>query len=63
MHWCALNDLQIQAVHTEGSNNRISDCLSKWDLDIKFQQEFHRLTAGVETKEVYIENIEFIDLF
>ena len=63
MHWCALHDLQISAVYIDGSSNRNSDCLSMWDLDIKFQQEFYRLTAGVETKEVQIENTEFIDLY
>ena len=61
MHWCALNDLQIRVVHIDGSINRISDCLSRWDLDIKYQQEFHRLIMDIETKEVHIGNTEFKD--
>ena len=47
LHYCALNDLQIRAMHIEEKNNRLSDCLSWWDLDKKF----HKLTEGVHTYE------------
>ena len=60
---CALNDLQIRAVHLEGRLNRLSDCLSRWDLDVKFQKEFYRLTENVDTYECVLENTEFIDLY
>ena len=63
LHHCALNDLQITAVHIDGVNNCLSDCLSRWDLDKNYQEEFHRLTTRIETHECVIENKEFIDLY
>ena len=63
LHHCALNYLQIRAVHIKGKNNRLSDCLSRWDLDKKYQDEFHKLTEGVHTYECVIKNTEFIDLY
>ena len=63
LHHCALNNLQIRAVYLEGWLNRLSDCLSRWDLDVKFQKEFHKLTKNVDTCECVLDNTEFIDLY
>ena len=62
-HFAALHDFQITAVHITGVSNRISDCLSRWNLDKSFQERFHELTAGTITKEVQVVNTGFIDFY
>ena len=63
LHHCALIDLQIRAVHIDGVNNCLSDCLSRWDFNKKYQEEFNKLTMGIETHKCVIENKEFLDLY
>ena len=41
----AQNEARIRTDHIEGLNNRISDCLSRWDLDAKYRTEFFKLTS------------------
>ena len=62
-HFAAIHDFQVRAVHIDGISNRISDCLSRWNLDIKFRNEFHRLTKGTSTLEVNVIDTEFADLY
>ena len=45
---------QIKLVHLEGSTNRISDCLSRFDDTVKHKQ-FYQLTQGVNVKFRHIE--------
>ena len=63
LHFAAVRDFQIRAVHIEGVNNWISDCLSRWNLHEKYRKEFHSLTKDINTKERQIINTEFIDLY
>lgn len=44
----------VRARHIEGVSNRLADCLSHWDLDNKYQQNFINLTNSAY-KEVFID--------
>ena len=63
MHLTALNDFQIREVHIDGCTNHISGCLSRWNLNIKYQKEFHKLTTGTKTVEIIVEDTKFADLY
>ena len=39
-YWTALYDVHFRAVHLEGSQNRLADCLSRFHLDNKFEYSF-----------------------
>ena len=62
MHFAAINDFQIRAVHNDCTNH-ISDCLSRWNLDVKFRNEFHKLTSGMKTVEIKVIDTEFADRY
>ena len=47
LHFAAINDFQIRAVHMDGVTNQISDCLSRWNLGKKYRQEFQRLMKDI----------------
>ena len=63
MYFAAINDFQIQAVHISGCTNHISDCLSRWNQDVKFRDEFHRLISGTKTVEIKVTDTKFADLY
>lgn len=39
----ATHQFEIKAIHLEGRSNRVPDLLSRWDQDLKYQQEFYSL--------------------
>ena len=51
-YWTALNDSQIRAIFIPGKDNRICDCLSRWEISPVFRQKFYKYTAGLITKQV-----------
>ena len=63
MHFAVINDFQIRVVHISGCKNCMSDCLSRWNLDVKFRDDFHRLTSGINTVEIKVMDSEFVDLY
>ena len=62
LHFAAVNDFQIRAVHINGCTNHLSDCLSQWNLNENYQKEFHRLTEGINTVVIKVKDTEFADL-
>ena len=63
LHFAAVNDFQIRAVHINGCTNHLSDCLSRWTLNEKYQKEFHRLTEGIDTVKIEVKDTKFSDLY
>ena len=55
--------VEIKTVHVKGDNNRISDCLSRWNQGEKYRREFKEQTALLDLKEITIEEKEFEFLF
>ena len=62
-HFVVIHDFQVRAVHIDGISNHISDCLSRWNLDPKFREEFHRLTKDIQMLEVSLFDTNFVDLY
>ena len=58
-----MNDFHIRAVHINGCTNHLSDCLSQWNLNEKYQKKFHRLTEGINTVEIEVKDTEFAELY
>ena len=44
----AVHEFQIKMVHLESKANRISDCLSRWDLDYSHRLEFFAATQSYD---------------
>ena len=63
LHFAAVIDFQIRAVHINGCTNGLNDCLSWWNLNEKYQKEFHRLTEGIDTVEIEVKDTECSDLY
>lgn len=40
-----VNEFQIRAVHLSSGDNRLADCLSRWDLDSVYNKEFYNLVS------------------
>ena len=67
LHYClreiaflaACNEFQIRMVHLSSECNRLSDHLSRWDLDISHRQKFFDLVKG----QTVTESIVSQDLF
>ena len=55
----AIHEFQVRMVHLNSESNRISDHLSRWDLDIAHKQKFFDLVKA----ERVIESIVSQDLF
>ena len=55
----ACNEFQIRMVHLSSECNRLSDHLSRWDLDISHRQKFFDLVKG----QTVTESIVSQDLF
>lgn len=52
----AVNQFQVRSYHVSGVSNRLADCLSRWDTDIKYKKQFLELTKYDNLKEVYVKN-------
>ena len=55
----AVAQCQIRGVHIAGTQNRLADCLSRWDLDYRHQLEFYKLTQNVEIQECHVQDFMF----
>ena len=55
----AVAQCQIKSVHLAGSENRIADCLSRWDQHESFRSEFERIVSGKEIKEWSVMDSDF----
>ena len=44
----AVGEFELKARHIEGVNNRLSDLLSRWDLDAKYSRDFLKIFVGIE---------------
>ena len=47
----AINEFQIRMVHLDSKSNRLSDLLSRWNLNVSYQNEFFELTKSFDIKE------------
>ncbi len=50
----ASNEFQVRLKHLTTTENRLSDLLSRWSIDPKNGELFHKETAHVNTKEVIV---------
>jgi hypothetical protein len=50
----AIAQCELRAVHLPSSDNRIADCLSRWNSNEFYKQEFNRLTSDIELHCEYI---------
>ena len=50
----AKHEFQIRCIHIRGVDNRISDLLSRWDLDELKKRKFLELMQGRDMREVKI---------
>ena len=57
--WSAVAQCQIRAVHIPGTENRLADCLSRWDQKDSFKTDFFKLTSGLDLKECVLEDSVF----
>ena len=57
----AVHEFQIKMVHIESNANRISDCLSRWDLDYSHRVEFFAATQSYDLFECHVPT-RFVDL-
>ena len=51
---CGIFSFELKTVFLEGSKNRISDALSRWDKGTRFQQEFDKLTRKFKLKQYMV---------
>jgi len=56
----ALAQCQVKAVHLAGVDNRLADCLSRWDTDDRFVSQFLGLTEGVDICEWVVKDSDFV---
>ena len=57
----AVHEFQIKMVHLESKANRISDCLSRWDIDYSHRVEFFAATQSYDLVECHVPT-SFFDL-
>ena len=57
----AVHEFQIKMVHLESKANRISDCLSRWDIDYSHRVEFFAATQSYDLVECQVPT-SFFDL-
>ena len=50
----ARHEFEIRGNHIPGVENRISDALSRWDIDPKFEQVFRDQVKDLEPKECFV---------
>jgi len=56
----AIYNFDIKARHLSGCENRIPDLFSRWDLDLKFREEFYNLTKNIDIVEDKIPSSYFM---
>ena len=55
----ASHNLWIKLCYVESKQNSISDCLSRWNVDHRCQEEFFKLTEGWELRETVVPDSAF----
>lgn len=50
----ASHEFELRAVHLSSAANRLADLLSRWHLNLKFQEEFHAKTASLNMQDVTV---------
>ena len=50
----AKHEVEIRGNHIPGIENRVSDALSRWDMDPKFEQVFWDQVKGLPAKERFV---------
>ncbi len=59
VYLAAVYEFEIRAKHIAGVSNRLPDLLSRWSLSNVHEKQFHSLTAGIDTKEVIVNDSMF----
>lgn len=54
-HICALNSVEVCTVWLKTEDNSVADALSRWDQNIKYQEQFFDLTREYAIRETVIE--------
>jgi hypothetical protein len=57
----AQGEFQIRAKHIAGVENRIADCLSRWEFDEKYKKEFEELTKEYNLEEFKINDFDLYE--
>ena len=52
-------EFQLRAVHLSSAVNRLADLLSRWHLNLQFQEEFYVKTAGCIMQEEIVISYYF----
>ena len=55
----AIHEFQIRMVHLDSMSNRISDCLSRWDLDYSYRDNFFAATQNYDLVECHVPDSFF----
>ena len=50
----SIHEFELRAVHLSSAANRLADLLSRWHLNLKFQEEFHAKTASLNMQDVTV---------
>ncbi len=51
---CATHKVEIKGVYIHGVSNRVTDILSRWDLDLRYQNEFNQLVGSEPTFDTFV---------
>ncbi len=58
--WLAVTfKFEIRARHIPGVTNRLPDLLSRWDLSTNAQQEFFKVTEGIQKCQCVVHDEHF----
>ena len=55
----ASHEFELRAVHLSSAANRLADLLSRWHLNLKFQEEFHVKTTSLNMQDVTVPSSYF----
>ena len=55
----AVAECQLKSVHLPGVENRLADCLSRWDQHESFKSEFERMVSDRDTWEWLVKESDF----
>ena len=56
---CAKMQLEVRAMHITGTENRIADHLSRWDLNASHKKQFFEITKQYVLKKCLINDDMF----
>jgi hypothetical protein len=55
----SLYEFQLKAVHIRSTENRVSDCLSRWHLDEKYRSEFYQQVPYTSMESITLDDTFF----